>query len=322
MSVSALAGVPQPNTGKFFWRVGNAGAFTQVNMTQGAANQYQVAIPASACLSTLQFYVQAATTTATLVTSPLDAPTSVYSATSAGSVGTIVVDTLETAVAGWQAGVAGDSATTGIWTRVDPISTAAQPADDHTPAPGTQCYVTGQGSPGGSLGENDIDGGVTTLVSPTFSGLGFDATFVSYWRWYSNDTGSTPNTDSMPVQISNNNGANWVTLETVTENANAWVYKSFKISDFVAPSATMKIRWQASDLGSGSLVEAGVDDFLVSGFNCAAAVVGDLNGDGFVNGADLSILLGAWGTSGPGDLNGDGSVGGADLSVLLGGWTG
>jgi hypothetical protein len=46
----------------------------------------------------------------------------------------------------------------------------------------------------------------------------------------------------------------------------------------------------------------------------------DLDGNGFVNGADLGTLLGAWGTSGPGDLNADGIVNGADLGVLLGAW--
>ena len=48
---------------------------------------------------------------------------------------------------------------------------------------------------------------------------------------------------------------------------------------------------------------------------------GDLNEDGFVNGADLTILLAAWDTSNPiADLNGDGNVGGADLTILLAAW--
>jgi hypothetical protein len=52
-------------------------------------------------------------------------------------------------------------------------------------------------------------------------------------------------------------------------------------------------------------------------------VYGDLNGDGLVNGADIGILLGAWGTAGGvADLNGDGIVNGADLGILLGAWTG
>lgn len=48
---------------------------------------------------------------------------------------------------------------------------------------------------------------------------------------------------------------------------------------------------------------------------------GDLNQDGVVNGADLTILLGAWGTSDAiADLDGNGVVNGADLTILLGDW--
>lgn len=46
----------------------------------------------------------------------------------------------------------------------------------------------------------------------------------------------------------------------------------------------------------------------------------DLDGDGTVSGADLGLLLGAWGTAGPGDLDASGTVTGADLGLLLGAW--
>ena len=47
---------------------------------------------------------------------------------------------------------------------------------------------------------------------------------------------------------------------------------------------------------------------------------GDINGDNVVNGADLTILLGAFNEMGdnPADLNGDMIVNGADLTILLG----
>jgi hypothetical protein len=56
-------------------------------------------------------------------------------------------------------------------------------------------------------------------------------------------------------------------------------------------------------------------------------IPGDLNGDGIVNGADLGILLLAWGpcpprAQCPADLNGDDAVDGADLGALLLAWTG
>lgn len=53
-----------------------------------------------------------------------------------------------------------------------------------------------------------------------------------------------------------------------------------------------------------------------------SATPGDLSGDGQVDGADLGLLLGAWGTPGPGDLDGSGTVDGGDLGLLLGAWTG
>jgi hypothetical protein len=55
----------------------------------------------------------------------------------------------------------------------------------------------------------------------------------------------------------------------------------------------------------------------------------DIDGDGCTNGADLGILLSAWGTDGlipdtdpqqNADLNGDGVVNGADLGLLLEDW--
>jgi hypothetical protein len=52
------------------------------------------------------------------------------------------------------------------------------------------------------------------------------------------------------------------------------------------------------------------------------ALPADFNVDGIVDGADLGVLLGAWGAQGvPQDLTGDGIVDGADLGVLLGSWS-
>jgi hypothetical protein len=49
----------------------------------------------------------------------------------------------------------------------------------------------------------------------------------------------------------------------------------------------------------------------------------DISGDGDVGGADLTILLNAWGCTGQdgtADLDGNGTVDGADLTIILSNW--
>lgn len=68
------------------------------------------------------------------------------------------------------------------------------------------------------------------------------------------------------------------------------------------------------------------NDFMLDDLSLEDVGLGaDLNGDGAVNGADLGILLAAWGPCAApcaADFDNDGTVGGADLGVLLAGWTG
>jgi len=69
----------------------------------------------------------------------------------------------------------------------------------------------------------------------------------------------------------------------------------------------------------------GPDDTNVDNVAIGPRCLGDLNGDGVVNGADLTILLSAWGECPAkdfcaADLNVDGVVNGADLTILLSGW--
>ena len=56
---------------------------------------------------------------------------------------------------------------------------------------------------------------------------------------------------------------------------------------------------------------------------CPPAGPADLNGDSWVNGADLALMLSVWGHNEPtpADLNGDGRVDGQDLALLLAVWS-
>ncbi|MFM1883396.1 MAG: hypothetical protein RJA05_1805, partial [Planctomycetota bacterium] len=72
-------------------------------------------------------------------------------------------------------------------------------------------------------------------------------------------------------------------------------------------------------------------DVVGYGYTMTARIAGDcpgdLNGDGAVDGADIGLIVGAWGpcpdgAACPGDLTLDGMVGGDDLGALLGAWGG
>lgn len=54
----------------------------------------------------------------------------------------------------------------------------------------------------------------------------------------------------------------------------------------------------------------------------ACPVVGDVTGDGLINGNDLAIVLNGWGLPGASDVNGNGTTNGDDLAIVLSGWTG
>jgi len=81
-------------------------------------------------------------------------------------------------------------------------------------------------------------------------------------------------------------------------------------------------------MGGTFMIRANVNDVDNDGVpdDCGGAPTGDLNGDGIVDGADLGILLAAWGACPMrgaciADLYGDGAVDGADLGILLANWT-
>jgi hypothetical protein len=284
-------------------------------MIQTGPSRFQGAIPGAPCDSTVSYSVSARNTGGVVFTS---------GTTVASASGTRVVTRffdMETD-AGWVGGQPGDTATTGQWERGDPEGTTApQPEDDHTPAPGVNCWVTGRLA-GASAGANDVDNGFTTLVSPVLdlSAVG-PGVRIGYWRWYVNSAGG----DIFKVDLSNNAGSTWTRAETVGPTGpgttGGWVYHEFRVADVLALTASMRLRFIAEDIGAGNIVEAALDDLTVFTSQCPTVCPGDWNGDGTVDFNDLLGFLNDYNAgSALADLTADGIVDFNDLLEFLNGY--
>ena len=320
VTVNEDFGTVQAGSEKLFTRIGSVGPFSESALAPLGGGAYEGSLPPTPCGETIEYYVQVESMGGSFFTAPADAPAGVY-ATDVIETIAVLADDME-ADLGWTVGAAGDTATTGVWVRVDPLGTLAQPENDHSD-PGSTCWVTGQGT-GGSIGENDVDGGATTLLTPVMDLTGSVDPQIQYWRWFSNDEGSAANSDTFAIDITDD-GVNWTNVETVgptgIEASGGWFYHEARVLDFVALTSQVQLRFVAADLGTGSIVECAVDDFLLADIGCFGDdCLGDVDGDGVVDLTDLAVLLSNFDQSGagvPGDLDGSGTVDLTDLALLL-----
>ncbi len=160
---------------------------------------------------------------------------------------------------GWT--IESENGITGEWERGIPINdNRGDPPTDYDGS--GQCYITGNSD------DEDVDEGITWLISPT---LLLDAQAdarIDYALWYTNDYGNDPNNDLFLVHVSNDNGATWVLAQTIgPQSLTGWVEQSFLLSDVITPSDQVKVRFEASDLNTQAVVEAGIDAFYASIFD-------------------------------------------------------
>ncbi len=303
------------NGAKLIYNTGGPTDRTEPLVPMGAG-LWKAAFPVLICPSTVSFAVEFTLGSGVIVRDPVGAMRSA-SVAYGESVG--FTDQMEVNANGWVVGATGDNATSGLWDRVNPVGTTAQPEDDHTDN-GTFAWITGQGAVGGSAGAADVDGGTTSLTTPSIDATQLADPVFGFYVWYSNNLGGSPGLDSMPILLSNNAGTTWTQVDLVTASPGSWTGKQVRIASFMTPTNAMRLRFQARDLDAGSLIEAGVDDLRIFGFNCTSPRPADINNDGVVNGTDLTFILSQWGGSGSADINGDGTVGGPDLTILLSDW--
>ncbi len=155
-----------------------------------------------------------------------------------------------------------DTASTGNWEIADPSATSYSGAKQlGTTTSGSQDLVTGASS-GFSAGSNDIDGGATTVKSPAIP-LPTDGALTLEFSYYFAHYSNASNADFFKVSIADENG-NATVFERFGSATNiqaTWLKQSIDVSSYAGK--TIHIQFEAADGGSGSLVEAGVDDVII-----------------------------------------------------------
>jgi predicted carbohydrate-binding protein with CBM5 and CBM33 domain len=110
----------------------------------------------------------------------------------------------------------------------------------------------------------------------------------------------------------------WDMMEAIPLGPVELVDSEYRFTAAIPPRVgkhCLYVIWQRLDPAGEGFYSLSDVDFGSGGGDCPA----DLTGDATVDGADLSQLLGAWGTVGA-DIDGDGTTNGADLAEALAAW--
>lgn len=153
----------------------------------------------------------------------------------------------------------------GVWERGEPVGTQFFNGEDFNPDNdlasdlGDHCYVTGNG--GGTLGEDDIDNGITVLTSPTMDLANMIDPYVTYYTWFANFSQQGTADDRLEVRLTD--GTTEVVVETIDGFQQQWRPQStIRVKDyFENPTANMQVIFETGDYGQQQLVEAAVDLF-------------------------------------------------------------
>jgi hypothetical protein len=248
-----------PGSARLLWRVGGSGEFVSEGLIPLGGDLHQASLPATDCGATVEYYFEAETTDGTVQRSPFGAPLDSHSVEVA-DVTVLFADDFE-ADLGWT--VENVALTDGAWGRGIPAGDGTR-GDPIVDADGSgSCFLTDN-----VAGNSDVDGGPTRLVSPVID-LSTGDPVVRYSYWMYNDDGDDP----FAVEVSNDAGATWTFVREVIGGGGGWTEDTFRVSDFVTPTAQTRFRFSVTDNPNDSVTEAGLDAFEVLSIDCDAPVI-------------------------------------------------
>ncbi|MEU4563963.1 M20/M25/M40 family metallo-hydrolase [Actinoplanes sp. NPDC023936] len=188
----------------------------------------------------------------------------VWTLAGSGSPGgaTVWSDDLETATS-WTRGTA-DTATSGLLERGNPAATSSSGVATQLDAvnSGSYALVTGA-TAGSSAGANDLDGGVTSLLSPPVT-LPSSGTLTLSLSWYLAHLNNATSADYLRVRVVSGSTTTTVLSQSATASnkAAAWATTSANLSGYAGQ--TIRLQVEAADAGTASLVEAAVDSLKIT----------------------------------------------------------
>lgn len=247
----------------------DGGAFQSIPLASVGGDLFEATLPGSDCSADPQYYISAEGDASTVVKSPSAAPADLYGAY-VGVPTTIFEDDFETDK-GWT--VSG-FVFEGDWERGIPVNNNRGDPDSDYDGSG-QCYLT-ENDP--SDPNSDVDAGTTVLTSPPFDVN--SGGVISYAYWIDAGPGSFDE-DYLLVEIATDPaGSNWTPVRVHTIAQPIWKTDAILIGTEVSASPTVRIRFSASDLSVGTIVECAIDAVRVDAYTCddsASCVDGILN---------------------------------------------
>jgi len=164
---------------------------------------------------------------------------------------------------GWTRNPGGaDTATLGVWERADPEATdSSGPKQLGTATSGVTDLVTGPLA-GNNSGSYDIDGGVTTIRSPSIT-LPAGQTITLAFKYYLAHGNNSSSADYLRVKVVGSTTSTVLQeLGATNDDDAAWASFSGSISSFAGQTVYLLI--EAADASGASLVEAAVDDVSIT----------------------------------------------------------